>query len=96
MGGHTSIPCIAIYYTSSTLDKVVLYKHKSLLLHSHEEDRQKLYKSIYTLTLGSNRCCENKIRQDKRVKSDEKQASRNDLAEDTTLEQRPEGKAFQE
>lgn len=75
---------------ASTGDKVVLYKTKSLLLHSHEQDRQIIYKSTYTVILGSNRSYENKIRTNKRVKNDEAQSSRDDLAEETTLEQRPE------
>lgn len=68
----------------------MLYKTKSLLLHSHEQDRQIIYKSTYTVILGSNRSYENKIRTNKRVKNDEAQSSRDDLAEETTLEQRPE------
>ena len=67
----------------------MLYKTKSLLLwriHCYGE----IYKSICTIILGSNRCYENKIRQSKRMKNDEDQASRDDLAKDTMLEQRPE------
>lgn len=68
----------------------MLHKTKSLLscsIHGHGE----IYKSIYAIIiLGSKRCYENKIRQRKRMKNDEDQAGKDDLAEGTALEQRPE------
>lgn len=45
---------------------------------------------MYTIISASDRCYENKIRQSKRMKNDKDQASREDLAKETMLEQRPE------
>lgn len=71
-----------------TVDKVVLCKTKFLLSWRIQTKRKKKRKLIYTIISCNDRCYENKIRQSKKMKNDKDEASREDLAKETALEQR--------